>query len=72
MKKLIDQIIIDRLEELEAEALLLDGKMVLGTHAHGYVYAPVDAPEEVYWNSEIQTEKAVEIFKNAKTVERID
>lgn len=66
MKKLIDQIIIDKLEELEAEALLLDGKMVLGTHAHGYVYAPVDASEEVYWNSEIQTEKAVEVLKKCQ------
>lgn len=72
MSKHIDQMIIDKMDELEAEALLLDGKMVLGTHPHGYVYAPVEAPEEIYWNSDISTEEAVKVFENAKSIERID
>lgn len=73
MKKPIDQMIIDKMDELDAEALLLDETMVLGTASGGrYVYASVDAPEEVYWNSKISDEEAVRIFNSAKTIEYID
>lgn len=67
--------ILDKMNELDCCALLLDGEMILGTTSGGgnqFLYVSIDASDDEYWNSVISDEEAVKIYLKATSVEPIE
>lgn len=61
--------ILSKFDEFDTCAIVLDGTMVLGYVGCRWVYAAVDAPDEVYFNSEISTDEAYEHLVAATTLQ---
>ena len=67
--------ILDKMNELDCCAFLLDGEMILGTTSGGgnkFLYASIDASDDEYWNSVISDEEAVKVYLEATTIEPIE
>lgn len=76
MKKPITrETILNHMTELDCCALLINGEMILGTSSGGgneFLYASVNDPDYVYWNSSITDEEAVKVYSGAVTIEPIE
>ena len=67
--------ILDKMDEFDCCALLLDGEMILGTTSGGgnqFLYASIDSSDDEYWNSKISDEEAVRVYLKATTIEPIE